>query len=531
MSENVFWAQSVVKEIVKAKKKVYVCEGMWTPSGFFHIGNARPEIFTPYSVFATLKEEGFSARQNFIIDDFDAVRKIPVGLGVKKSDEENFIGFPCATAPSPVNGYKTWADFFVSDVREHIKDFGVDLNIISAFETYKGGKFNDLINFSLDHSKEIVRVWNKVSGSQKPENFIPVQVVCEGCRRIYFTEASFWDGRFVGYSCRQCGFSGKVVPKDGKVKLHWRVHWVCHWILHDVSFESGGKDHFSKGGSVEVGRALMKDVFKKPLLFQVPTEFIQLKGAKMSGSVGNTINLGDWLEIASPELFRYLNFSTRPNKVIEISLNDNNFLLLDERFNRAQKIFYGVEKAESAKLGVQIKHAFGLAAIGTVPKKMPVLIPFSFAVLVSQIFDPQKEVGGIEKLLLQTGHIKKSLSVFEKKILQERLLRVKTWVEKYAAEEFRIKFLESLDLRFVEKIRKEVLGVFPFVLDVVKNAGSPDDIQQGIFSVAKSNSLEPKNVFAALYLVILGRERGPKIGTLVFALGKDRIIKRLKEVI
>ena len=50
------WADNAVKEITRQKRKEYVCEGMWTPSGYFHIGNARTEIFTPYSVYKALVE-------------------------------------------------------------------------------------------------------------------------------------------------------------------------------------------------------------------------------------------------------------------------------------------------------------------------------------------------------------------------------------------------------------------------------------------------------------------------------------------
>ena len=86
--QEFFWADKVVDDIIKRKKKEYVCEGMWTPSGFFHIGNARSEIFTPYAVYKTLKDRGLKVRQNFILDDFDGLRKIPSGLGIKEEDYE-----------------------------------------------------------------------------------------------------------------------------------------------------------------------------------------------------------------------------------------------------------------------------------------------------------------------------------------------------------------------------------------------------------------------------------------------------------
>ena len=124
--EHVFWAERVVDEITKQKRKEYVCEGQWTPSGYFHIGNARPEIFTPYSVYLVLKERGFKAKQNLIIDDFDPIDKIPAGIPVKKGEEDKFIGVPCKLAPSPFKGHKSWADYFFSQVTDPIEQLGLN---------------------------------------------------------------------------------------------------------------------------------------------------------------------------------------------------------------------------------------------------------------------------------------------------------------------------------------------------------------------------------------------------------------------
>ena len=130
------WADAAADVLLQRNKDSYVCEGMWTPSGYFHIGNARTEIFTPYAVHHALENRGYKSTQNFIIDDFDDIKKIPAGLNVKESEHEKFIGFPCALAPSPTEGYKFWADAFVSQVKEFIPEFGIDPNIISASTFY-----------------------------------------------------------------------------------------------------------------------------------------------------------------------------------------------------------------------------------------------------------------------------------------------------------------------------------------------------------------------------------------------------------
>jgi len=530
MSEKVFWADKVVREITKKKHKEYVCEGMWTPSGYFHIGNARPEIFTPYTVYLRLKDTGFKARQNFVTDDFDPVEKIPAGVPVKKCDEGKFIGFPTVFAPSPFEGYKNWGDYFKSQVTDALDEFGLGhINVQSSFDNYKSGRMNAMIKFSLDHSREIVETWNRVAGTEKQSDFLPVTVVCGQCRKIMFTETLAWDGKKVSYKCKECAYEGSVSPLNGNAKLHWRVHWVASWIINDVAFESAGKDHFSKGGSVDVGRTLIQDVFKKNPPYQIPTEFLQIGGAKMAGSVGNVVNLREWLSVASPELFRFMFFSYKPNTVIEFSLSDNSFVLLNERFERAERIYYGKEQAENEVIESKIKNAYAMAAIGKLPKKMPLRLPYSFAVQISQLFPAEKGLEEIIGVLHQTGHVPAKVSADGKKAIAQKIDLARTWVEKYAPAEFRLCFLEKLSDSEKNAMDSNARKLLKPIADGIAKLGSADEVQQAIFDAAKSAGVPPKLVFKAIYLALLGKDSGPRAGLLILALGKEKCVKRLME--
>ncbi len=530
MADEIFWAEKVVDEITKKPRKEYVCEGGWSPSGYFHIGNARPEIFTPHAIYLVLKKRGFKAKQVMVVDDFDPIDKIPAGIPVPKGTEKEFIGVPYKLAKSPFEGYKNWADYFTSQITDVIDEFGVDVKFISSFESYKSGERNELIKFSLEHSKEITETWNRVAGADKSDSFLPVTVLCEECGKIMFTEALSWDGKKVSYKCKSCGFEGSVSPFDGKAKLHWRVHWVANWILNSVVFESGGKDHFSKGGSVDVGQALIRDVFGKDPPYMIPTEFLNLKGTKMSGSVGNVFGLKQWLEVAPPDLFRFMFFSYKPNSAIDFSLNDNSFILLNERFERAERIYYGEEKAENERIEAKAKNAYSLSRMGGLSKKMPLQVPYSFAVQLTQLVDPEKRFNEITKLLKQTGHIKQKLSKDEEERLTSLLSFARTWVEKYAPEDFKLSFLESLSADELSRMDKDAKKLLPAIAASLSKEHSADAIQQAIFNTAKENSVAPKQVFRAIYLALTGKESGPRAGLLVLALGKEKCVKRLKEV-
>jgi len=54
-------------------------------------------------------------------------------------------------------------------------------------------------------------------------------------------------------------------------------------------------------------------------------------------------------------------------------------------------------------------------------------------------------------------------------------------------------------------------------------------LQSEIFEIAKRNGIEPSQFFKTLYRVLLGSERGPRLGPYVIDIGKDRIRGVLEE--
>ncbi len=52
-------------------------------------------------------------------------------------------------------------------------------------------------------------------------------------------------------------------------------------------------------------------------------------------------------------------------------------------------------------------------------------------------------------------------------------------------------------------------------------------IHNAVFEFAKGNGIEPRALFAELYGILIGKERGPRLGKMVFALGVERVKKDL----
>ena len=269
---------------------------------------------------------------------------------------------------------------------------------------------------------------------------------------------------------------------------------------------------------MDVGQALMKEIFKVNPPIQLLTEFLQLGGAKMSGSVGNVIDLETWLSVAHPELFRFMNFSYRSSTAINFSFEDNSFVLLNDRFERAERVFYKEEEAENEKRTQALSKIYEFSCIGKPGKRM-VQLPFSTAVLLSQVLDFENNF----------EEIPKDLSKDEKQKIKEKLARTKSWVSRFAPENFRIEFSESLDRKVLAELNSELIAAISSLPKKISNSNTPEEVQQAIYDSAKASNVKPKDLFRALYLILIGKERGPKIGSLVFAFGKEKVKKRLIE--
>jgi len=57
-----------------------------------------------------------------------------------------------------------------------------------------------------------------------------------------------------------------------------------------------------------------------------------------------------------------------------------------------------------------------------------------------------------------------------------------------------------------------------------------ENIQNLVFSVAKENGFNPGQWFTFLYRVLIGKDRGPRLGTFLAMLGKDRTLELLRTV-
>jgi lysyl-tRNA synthetase, class I len=503
-----FWADEVADRIIKSgKHKPYWVDDMKTPSGFAHVGSLMGPVIHSM-IYRALSDAGESAKFTFVINDFDPADDL---LPEIRGTHEQYLGMPLKLAPSPDPTYKSMSDLFGQDFIRSTKSMGVEADILSSWEMYQQGKFDEVIREALDNADKIQDIYQRISGSNKKEaGWLPFQVICENCKKLGTTKVFGWDGEKVSYKCESdlvkwakgCGYTGKISPFGGTGKLPWKVDWGAHWKVLGVTIEAAGKDHASKGGSYDIAMAICKEVFRYEPPFRLPYEFILIGGRKMSSSKGLGLKAHDLVNILPPSVARFL-FARSGIK------SQSNFDPMEK--NSISNLFDDYQKAADAYFGKGDKDLARMFEISQVDKnkiQKPPGVRFSTLTQLVQMPNKKDEISKLGA--------------------EEWAEYAKVWLEKYAPESEKFDIKESLP-NFAKNLsdkQKELLGQIG--TELPKN-WNPEEFQIKIYEFGKELGLSGKETFAAIYSALIGKDHGPKAAWLILSLDREFVKERFEE--
>ncbi len=515
MADEIFWADQIAKAVIGAKKKkTYTVAAGITPSGTVHIGNFR-EMITADLVVRALRSLGKTVRFIYSWDDYDRLRKVPAN--VPKADElKKFMGFPIVDVPDTFGCHKNYAEHMEREVADALPLTGIRPEFIFQSQMYRSCKYADDIRTCMNAREKIREALNKFREEPLPPTWYPLNVFCEKCGTDEGRVREY-DGEYtVNYSCT-CGHTGTVnFKKKGIVKLPWRVDWPMRWHYEKVDFEPGGKDHSAPGGSRDTGSLVIKAVYnEEPPVYQM-YDFVIPKGggAKLSKSLGNVIRLVDVLEVYLPELVRFLFAGTKPAKEFSIAMDDEIFKVYED-FYKVERIFYGAEKSQRS---AHWKRVYEMSMPGKPAAKM--LIQPSFrhcAEMISTYGEPEDAI----------KYVKGKVSAADKERYLAILRCAKNWVEKYAPDQYRFKLNSEVPVVELDDEEKSAIGELADKLGQTKTEEQVVDL---FTTTLKKHGLEPKDFYKKIYTILIGKERGPRLAPMIISLGKENIVKLLKQV-
>jgi lysyl-tRNA synthetase class 1 len=329
-------------------------------------------------------------------------------------------------------------------------------------------------------------------------------VICSQCGKVGTTLVTDWNGSEVTYECQPskvewakgCGHSGKISPFGGTGKLLWKVDWPAHWAVMGVTVEGAGKDHTSAGGSRDMGKAIVEKVFNWPDPFDIPYEWILVRGAKMSSSKGIGTSAREFVRLFPAELGRFLFLNKHYNQVIDFDPTLMAIPDLFDEYDQAARIFWGQEEGDN-RLG----RAFELSQVtGQVPSAH--FLP-RFRDVAIWMQHPELDLNE------EFSKIKGSaLTKVEKNLLEERRQYAAVWIAQYASTEFQLTFKPEkiLAVELTGAEQKYLAAVDELVASKTWQA---DQLQQALFDLAKG-TLGTKQGFQAIYKAFLGKKAGPR---------------------
>ena len=506
------WLNTIVDDLIARQPDGEILiESGASPSGTYHLGHMR-ELLTPDAVLLELRRRGRRARHIHFVDDLDALRKLPINV---PASYETYLGMPLCDIPAPDGSSRSYGDYFLDSFKEAGALLGIEADYIYAHEKYRAGDIVLAIERSLERLPQARAALETVSGRRLDEHWSPIQVMDENGRlkNRRFLRLDKAEKTLV-YADAD-GTEQATRYDDGNVKLDWRLDWPGRWWLLNVTAEPFGRDHASAGGSYDTGVRIMQDVYEAPAPYPIPYDFINMAGdtKKMSASKGTGLDAVEGATIMPPEVVRYFILGSAPSKRLYFDPVNGVVKLMDE---------YAALAAKPDKTAAEEQLLYICTRGGQ--ERTVSRVPFSHLVASYQasLRDPVQTLEVIKRTEYQQA------AEEDADIITSELRFIDAWLDKRAPEDAKFALREHIE---PTDFSETELAMFRVLADKV--AAAPTDADGEYFHLALYTfkdelGLSPKEIFSALYRLLIGKTSGPRAGWFLSILPRDWLLARLK---
>lgn len=520
------WLDRVASELLEREKSLgrstslLRVESGLGASGIPHIGSVGDAIRS-YGIKLALENLGYRSELIAYSDDLDGLRKVPSGFPASLKE---YIAHPVTRIPDPFGCHKSYGEHMGSLLREALDDLDIPYTFKSGAEVYKSGLLNPQIAKILDNAQLVGRMIKELTGQDKYQTVLPYTPICQNCGRLYTTVVSSYDplARTVHYKCESaeighgivkgCGHEGDRKITEGEGKLIWKSEFAARWAALDIRFEAYGKDI---ADSVKINDWISEHVLAHPPPYHAKYEMFEDKsGRKVSKSVGNVITIQDWLTYASPESVRLLMFK-RIVGARSISVDDVP-VYMDE-FDELEEHYFAKKKDPNAMKEARLRGLYEYTMLLRVPAKPSLHVPYRLLAELSAAAPEEGVEDYVSKRLGAYGMLKDAPP-------PGLLTRIR-WAAAWARREGGKKAKSELP----ELSGKQLKAVAEFA-SAIRSAKSADEVQGAAFNAIRSNGIQPGEFFPAVYGLLLGAERGPRLGPYVMDSGPEAVAAKLEKL-
>ncbi|MFH1569541.1 MAG: lysine--tRNA ligase [Gemmatimonadota bacterium] len=513
MGEYRAWPFEEARQILQRRRppagRTVVFQTGFGPSGLPHIGTFGEVARTTWVRHAYEHLTGGPTRLIAFCDDMDGLRKVPLNL---PSGEmlASHLGKPLSRIPDPFGCCDSYSGHMNGKLREFLDHYGFDYELQSSTAAYASGAFDEGLRILLRQAEEVRALILPTLREENRQDWSPFFPICPSCGSVNATRVTAYhpERDAVAFACDGaegavgCGATGEVSVLGGGAKVGWKVDWALRWFTYEVDYEMYGKDLID---SASLSGRIVRLMGKEPPAGFCFELFLDEDGKKISKSVGKGLTVDHWVDYAPIESLLYYIYQN-PKRAKRLFWGMVPKCVDD--YLQALREYPGVPEAERPEKGLW--HVFDrgrtvpdygasvdystvnnlIAAIGTEAQE----------VLWDFLRRYDAEVAGYPGVV--GSLLDKGLTYYREQVLPHKRFRPATEGERALLQQVRRRLAAS-------------------------DTGDEDALQAVPFDVAREAGAEPRDLFRSFYEVVLGQERGPRFGTFVRLVGRERALEML----
>lgn len=534
---NKFWLYETVdnlldyiKDYPEELKNPVTCAAGMTPSAPIHFGILR-EIAISSFVAEELKKRNIPVRLVYYWDDYDHFCKIPYFK--KKEEIADLIGRKLGSVPDLYGNYSSYGEHIMRDFEKVLSKCGFFPEYDYQSKSYDSGKYEKYMKKAMSERLKIFDIINEKKQpyteevKQEREKYYPFEVYCSKCGtdKAIVTNYNSETG-VINYKCKNCGNeSSYIIGKNFEGKLVWKINWAMRWKDDSVCYESSGENQLTDTGSYSVSSRIVTEIFNGRVPFSLLYRFIGAPGlAKVSRAQGEASLANKFSDVLEPAIIRWLLIKNPPQKQFTVDINNGIFRLYNEWDKFEEKILLGENCTDLDKEIYRI-------SCSNIKKSE---ITVGFKKLTTVLAVANNNIDLAIEMLYHIEHFDCSKAELKEKIMP-RLECASAWLYKYGNIQQEPKLADKFNGDAFSSFSDEIkfcLNELVYNLSDTFNENDYTDILYTIPKLLENDSekvkLLQKDFFTALYKLLFGTDRGPKLGILLGLIDIKTLEKLIK---
>ena len=504
-------ARKLVARIEKSGKKSVIFETGYGPSGLPHIGTfgevARTSMVR--HAFQVLTGNTIPTRLVAFSDDMDGLRKVPDNVPNKELLAAN-IGKPLTEVPDPFGTHDSFGRHNNARLCAFLDSFGFDYEFKSSTDSYRAGEFDATLLKMLAVYDKVMDIILPTLGAERQATYSPFLPVCQRTGRVLqvpMVERDVKAGT-ITYIDPETNEKVETPVTGGRVKCQWKADWAMRWTALGVDYEMAGKDLID---SVTLSSKVCKALGGTPPEGFNYELFLDQNGEKISKSRGNGLTIEEWLTYASPESLSLFMFQ-KPKSAKKLY-----FDVIPRAVDEYLQFLSAYSSQDSKQ---QLDNPVWHIHSGAPPKPE---LPITFGLLLNLV-----SVSHASNKDVLWGFLRRYApgATPENNPILDRL-------SGYAIRYYEDFVKPTKKFRAPDDVETAALQSLDAALAALPSDADGDKIQNALLDVGRAipRYQDPTKVspsggpgvkldwFQAIYEILLGQERGPRLGTFIALYG------------